>query len=126
MSTYYIHNLNFYLHSVSTADKFKGQAGFIFTVDLKNMMEMQSSYVVPIFRAMLVHFVSALYGPLQKWHPQCALVVLRWIILKIKYKTVALTSAVMSLNLVMKACLTMSTVTSDVITMKTSGSSTQR
>lgn len=111
---------------MSTADKFKGQAGFIFTVDLKNMMEMKSSYVVPIFRAMLVHFVSALYGPLQKWHPQCALVVLRWIILKIKYKSVALTSAVMSLNLVMKACLTMSTVTSDMITMKTSGSSTQR
>lgn len=29
---------------LSTADKFKGQTGFIFTVDLKNMMETKSSY----------------------------------------------------------------------------------
>lgn len=37
-----------------------------------------------------------------------------------------LTSAVMSLNLVIKACLMMSTTISEVMTMKTSGNNTHR
>lgn len=78
--------------------------------------------MVPVFVYILVQFMALS----RMAHLICTCGLEIDYLWKTNYKSVALTSAVMSLNFVMKACLTTSTAISDKITMKTSGSRTQR